>query len=123
MEKYKKDHFQPGNEIEQLKWQKSTTGSPGVWTKNIINFQDNTKIIVKLVKIDPGGEIIPHIHDSIEIMYILKGEGKMFMDKQKKVIFSKGSCVVAPAGLKHGLKNTLDNPVILLCIFTPNNRK
>lgn len=110
--------FRPGAEIEKLEWFKSIKGSPGVWIKDMMTIEENNKATVRFVKVEPAGEIIPHIHEVMEVFYILEGEGELLVG-DKKEICSKGTCIIAPAGLKHGLKNTINQPIMLFCVFVP----
>lgn len=110
--------FRPGYEIEKLEWYKSIKGSPGVWIKDMLTMKEDKQATVRFVKVEPGGEIIPHIHEVMEVFYILEGKGELLMEDNKEIC-SEGTCIVAPAGVKHGLKNIQNKPIMLLCIFTP----
>jgi quercetin dioxygenase-like cupin family protein len=114
--------FRPEHEIKKLEWYKSIKGSPGVWIKDMLTVEDNEQVTVRFVKVEPGGEIIPHTHEVMEVFYILDGEGELLMSDTKQIC-SQGTCIVAPAGEKHGLKNILDQPIMLLCVFTPPLQK
>lgn len=114
----KGQYFRPGQEIEKLEWYKSIKGSPGVWIKDMLTIIENDQVTVRFVKVEPGGEIIPHTHEVMEVFYILEGKGELLMGNYKEIC-SEGTCIVAPAGEKHGLKNILNQPIMLLCIFTP----
>lgn len=105
-------------EMERITWEKSPKGSPGVWIRDLVTRETNDRVTVRIVRVDPGGEIIPHVHDVMEVFSILEGEGKALMG-EKTQLCSAGTCFVAPAGVKHGLKNTQGAPVKLFCVFTP----
>ena len=110
--------FSPEKEIKELKWFKSKKGSPGVWIKDMLTGKENNQVTVRFVRVEISGQIIPHTHDVMEVFYILEGEGEVIMGKDKKICKS-GTCLIAPAGVKHSLKNIRDIPVLLLCVFTP----
>lgn len=110
--------FREHEEIERIKWGKSPKGSPGVWIRDLVTRETNDQVTVRIVRVDPQGEIIPHVHDVMEVFYILEGEGEVLMGAEQQFCLS-GTCLVAPAGVKHGLRNTQNVPVKLLCVFTP----
>jgi quercetin dioxygenase-like cupin family protein len=92
--------FREKEEMERIRWEKSPKGSPGVWIRDLVTRETNDQVTVRIVRVDPGGE----------------GEALM---GEKTQICPSGTCLVAPAGVKHGLKNTEDVPVKLFCVFTP----
>ena len=110
--------FREKEEMERIGWEKSLKGSPGVWIRDLVTRKTNDQVTVRIVRVDPGGEIIPHVHEVMEVFYILEGEGEALMG-EKTQICPSGTCLFAPAGIKHGLKNTGDVPVKLFCVFTP----
>ena len=110
--------FREDKEIEKIKWAKSPKGSPGVWIRDLVTRETNDRVTVRIVRVDPQGEIIPHTHEVMEVFYILEGEGEVLMGEGTQLC-SSGTCLLAPAGLKHGLRNTQDFPVKLFCVFTP----
>jgi mannose-6-phosphate isomerase-like protein (cupin superfamily) len=105
-------------DIEKVNWETSPKGSPGVWIRDLVTQETNDRVTVRIVRVDPEGEIIPHTHDVMEVYYILEGEGDALMG-EKRQRCSTGTCFVAPAGVTHGLKNTQNLPLQLLCVFTP----
>jgi len=110
--------FRPEKEMKNIEWKKSAKGSPGVWIQDFITGNENNQITVRYVKVEPNGEIIPHTHNVLEVFYIVEGKGELLMGDEK-LVCSKGTCLIAPAGVKHGLKNVQDVPILLLCVFTP----
>jgi len=110
--------LRPEKEMKNIEWKKSIKGSPGVWIQDFITNKENNQVTVRYVKVEPNGQIIPHTHNVLEVFYILEGEGDVLMG-DKRQICSKGTCLIAPAGVKHSLKNIQDVPVLLFCVFTP----
>jgi len=110
--------FRPEEEMKNIQWKKSVKGSPGVWIQDFVTNKENTQVTVRYVKVEPNGEIIPHTHDVLEVFYIVEGKGELLMG-DKRLVCSKGSCLIAPAGVRHGLKNIQDIPILLFCVFTP----
>lgn len=68
------------------------------------------------VKIMPGGEITPHIHDTLEVFFIIEGSGELLLNGEWQRC-GAGDCIYAPAGEKHGLKNTGSCELVLLANF------
>ncbi len=105
-------------EAKKLTWEGSKKGSPGVWIKDLLTEKENDQVTVRFVKVKTGGEIILHTHDVLEVFYIIKGEGKARMGDTEQIC-SSGTCLVAPAGVEHGMKNIGKEDIMLLCIFNP----
>ena len=74
-----------------------------------------------IVKVHPGGEILPHIHDTLEVAYIIEGEGKLLKNGETVTIKS-GEVMYAPAGITHGIKNDGVCDMLLFATF-PNCKK
>ncbi len=90
-----------------------------VFMRDVVTSADNPALSVHRGRIAPGAEISPHIHaGQTETFYILAGEALCTMGEDE-VAFGAGSCGVAPAGVRHGLRNTGTEPVELLALFTP----
>jgi mannose-6-phosphate isomerase-like protein (cupin superfamily) len=86
---------------------------------DLVTAETNPALSVHSGRIEPGGEIYPHIHEGqTETFYILTGDVVCTMGEEQSSI-SAGCCCVAPPGVVHGLKNTGDKPVELLALFTP----
>lgn len=90
-----------------------------VFMRDVVTGAENPALSVHRGRIAPGGEILPHIHaGQTETFYILAGEALCTMGEEE-VAFGAGSCGVAPAGVRHGLRNAGTAPVELLALFTP----
>lgn len=108
----------PEQEMKDLEWKRSAKGSPGVSIQDFLTGGENDKVTVRHVKVEQGGQIIPHSHDVWEVYYMLEGHGEAVMGDRTEIC-SKGTCFIAPAGVPHSLKNIGDIPILLLCVFTP----
>lgn len=87
--------------------------------RDVVTAAQNPALSVHRGRIEPGGEIVPHTHEGqTETFYILSGDVVCTRGKEE-IPLSAGCCVVAPPGLRHGLKNTGEEPVELLALFTP----
>jgi mannose-6-phosphate isomerase-like protein (cupin superfamily) len=86
---------------------------------DVVTASLNPALSVHRGRIEAGGEIRPHIHErQTETFYILGGTALCTMNGLETPL-TAGCCVVAPAGTRHGLKNTGEEPVELLALFTP----
>ena len=87
--------------------------------RDVVTAAENPALSVHRGRIAPGGEIFPHVHEGqTETFYILAGEALCTM-REEEIAFGAGACGVAPAGFRHGLRNTGNGPVELLALFTP----
>ncbi len=87
--------------------------------RDLVTRLENPDLSVHRGRIEVGGEIILHPHENqTETFYILSGEALCTLGEENFAV-AAGHCSVAPAGTPHGLKNTGDQPVELLTLFTP----
>lgn len=87
--------------------------------RDLVTSVENSALSVHRGRIEVGGEIFPHPHETqTETFYVLSGEALCTINEETRSV-GAGHCVVAPAGVIHGLKNTGDQPVELLALFTP----
>ena len=87
--------------------------------RDVVTAEINPALSVHRGRIEPGGEILPHTHDGqTETFYILSGSAVCTMGNKKTEV-TAGQCCVAPSGVTHGLKNSGDEPVELMALFTP----
>jgi quercetin dioxygenase-like cupin family protein len=97
-------------------------GHPGhnrFFLRDVVTALENPALSVHRGRIEVGGEILVHTHEAqTETFYILSGEALCTLGGTEHPV-ATGHCMVAPAGLAHGLKNSGDQPVELLALFTP----
>lgn len=92
---------------------------PGVDAQTIVDAQTGVDVEVKLVRVAPGSEIGLHTHEgSAETFYILAGEGLICTEDSVQPCHP-GVCVHAKSGVVHAVKNTGEEDLQLLAIFTP----
>lgn len=80
--------------------------------------KENGRLSAHLTTIKPGGEIVPHIHDVLEFIYVIQGEGSVLVNGERKKA-EAGTALAANIGSEHGFKNTGDSDLVLLCVFSP----
>lgn len=72
-----------------------------------------------LMSIEPGEDIGEEIHpDRDQFFRIEKGKGEVWIDGHKTKIESD-SAILVPAGAKHNVKNTGDEPLKLYTLYGP----
>ena len=66
-----------------------------------------------------GGRTVAHYHRATEELYFFTaGRGRMTLARDEREV-AAGDCVVIPPGQVHGLVNTGDEPLVLLCCCAP----
>ncbi|TZE81326.1 cupin domain-containing protein [Calorimonas adulescens] len=88
------------------------------YLKTILDEDDNENILVRLARIMPGGEIVPHTHENQETFYFLEGEGLALVNGER-IRVKEGQLVNAPAGCEHGVINDTDKEILLYAVFSP----
>jgi len=77
-----------------------------------------TKSQVVLMSLLPGEEIGAEVHEVDQILYVVEGEGKVVMEDVGKD-FEKGVIAFVPAGVRHNVINTDDEPMKLFTVYAP----
>jgi len=80
--------------------------------------KENGRLSAHLTTVKPGGEILPHTHEVLEVMYVISGEGSALVNGERKQA-EPGTIVVANVGSEHGFINTGASDLVLHCIFSP----
>jgi len=74
---------------------------------------------ILLVKIPAGASVPKHIHtESEDILYILAGHAKMFVQGIGDFKIEKGMLIRVPRGTEHSIFNVSEN-VLIYDVFTP----
>lgn len=91
----------------------------GVYLKHFFCSSDNDRVNNLEVKIEPGCQISPHVHEnSNEFYYVVGGEGEFLINGQWTPV-KMGYALKAPMGEEHGLRNKGEEPFILFSTFSP----
>lgn len=91
----------------------------GVYARSVVDSAISSDLEVREVRITPGAEISLHTHEgSAETFYVLSGTGTVYTGSES-VPCQPGSCFHAQAGTAHSVKNTSEQDMHLLAIFTP----
>lgn len=69
--------------------------------------------------LEPGKASLPHkLNKSVEVYYILEGEGKMHIDNESAPV-KPGDAIYIPPGSSQWIENLGDDPLKFLCVVTP----
>jgi mannose-6-phosphate isomerase-like protein (cupin superfamily) len=72
-----------------------------------------------LMALQPGEEIGEEVHnDRDQFFRVEKGKGEIWIDGTKTKITS-GMAMIVPAGARHNVKNTGDEPLKLYTLYAP----
>jgi mannose-6-phosphate isomerase-like protein (cupin superfamily) len=77
-----------------------------------------TECTVLLSLISPRNSTGTHTHVSDEIMYVASGRG-VGRVADEKMELREDMVVFAPKGVEHGIENTGDETLKLICFYTP----
>lgn len=74
-----------------------------------------------LMSIPPGGEIGEEVHEEVDqFLRIEAGRGKAILDGVEHAV-EDGSAIVVPAGARHNVINTGEEPLKLYTLYAPPN--
>lgn len=80
--------------------------------------KENGRLSAHRTTVRPGGEILPHTHEVLELIYVLEGEGSALVNRER-IKAVPGTIVAANIGSEHGFKNTGASDLVLFCVFSP----
>jgi quercetin dioxygenase-like cupin family protein len=89
-----------------------------VYGKLLTPEKENGRLSAHLTTVKPGGEIVPHIHEVLEVIYVIEGEGSALVNGEHRQA-GPGTVIVANIGSEHGFKNTGAADLVLYCVFSP----
>jgi mannose-6-phosphate isomerase-like protein (cupin superfamily) len=91
---------------------------PGATKAQITKFEDDTATVLVIQNV-VGMVLKPHYHKShSETIYVAKGSGQIFSN-DKWVDVRPGSLHFNPMGKVHGIKNTGNEPLVVISVFAP----
>jgi quercetin dioxygenase-like cupin family protein len=89
----------------------------------MIKLAEDDSVGVYLVRMAPGAELGPHFHRTHdETEYVIRGSGQLLVN-DNWVDINPGSFHFNPKSKVHGAKNTADEPLVVLIMFTPAMRE
>ncbi|HYV25880.1 MAG TPA: cupin domain-containing protein [Pyrinomonadaceae bacterium] len=88
------------------------------WYRVLVDEQVGSEQVTQFVGSIPPGRAPDHFHEYEEVLFILKGEGRMWAGETNTPI-SSGSCIYLPKGQVHCVENTGTGELRLLGVFYP----
>jgi mannose-6-phosphate isomerase-like protein (cupin superfamily) len=88
------------------------------WYRVLIDEHVGSTQVTQFVGSIPPGRAPDHFHNYEEVLFILKGEGRMWAGETNTPI-SAGSCIYLPKGQVHCVENTGAGELRLLGVFYP----
>lgn len=88
------------------------------WYRVLIDDEVGSAQVTQFVGAIPPGRAPDHFHQYEEVLFILKGHGRMWAGETNTPI-APGSCIYLPKGQVHCVENTGDEELRLLGVFYP----
>jgi len=88
------------------------------WYRVLIDDRVGSEQVTQFVGSIPPGRAPDHFHEYEEVLFILKGEGRMWAGETNTQI-GVGSCIYLPKRQVHCVENTGDGELRLLGVFYP----
>ena len=88
------------------------------WYRVLVDDELGSEQATQFVGSIPPGRAPDHFHHYEEVIFILRGEGRMWADKSNTPI-SPGSCIYLPKRQVHCVENTGTDELRLLGVFSP----
>ena len=79
---------------------------------------ENADLTCMLVRIPPGTQVEKHSHDCDDIVYMVKGRAKMWVEGIGDVPMTEGTFVRIPKGTEHQ-PHDMEEEVIIYDVFYP----
>ncbi|HEV2715899.1 MAG TPA: cupin domain-containing protein, partial [Terriglobales bacterium] len=88
------------------------------WYRVLVDHEIGSDRVTQFVGSIPPGRAPDHFHNYEEVLFILKGKGRMWAGETNTPI-SAGSCIYLPKGQIHCVENTGEDELRLLGVFYP----
>jgi mannose-6-phosphate isomerase-like protein (cupin superfamily) len=88
------------------------------WYRVLVDDRIGSDQVTQFVGSIPPGRAPDHFHQYEEVLFILKGEGRMWAGETKTPV-GVGSCIYLPKGQVHCVENTGTGELRLLGVFYP----
>jgi len=88
------------------------------WYRVLVDDEIGSTQVTQFVGSIPPGRAPDHFHNYEEVLFILKGEGRMWAGETNTSI-AAGSCIYLPKGQVHCVENTGAGELCLLGVFYP----
>ena len=88
------------------------------WYRVLVDDEVGSTQVTQFVGSIPPGRAPDHFHQYEEVLFILKGEGRMWAGETNTPV-APGSCIYLPKGQVHCVENTAKDELRLLGVFYP----
>jgi mannose-6-phosphate isomerase-like protein (cupin superfamily) len=88
------------------------------WYRVLVDDEIGSAQVTQFVGSIPPGRAPDHFHQYEEVLFILKGEGRMWAGQTNTPV-APGSCIYLPKGQVHCVENTGEGELRLLGVFYP----
>jgi mannose-6-phosphate isomerase-like protein (cupin superfamily) len=88
------------------------------WYRVLVDEEIGSTQVTQFVGSIPPGRAPDHFHNYEEVLFILRGEGRMWAGETNTPI-ARGSCIYLPKGQVHCVENTGTGELRLLGVFYP----
>jgi mannose-6-phosphate isomerase-like protein (cupin superfamily) len=88
------------------------------WYRVLVDEEIGSTQVTQFVGSIPPGRAPDHFHNYEEVLFILKGEGRMWAGETNTPV-APGSCIYLPKGQAHCVENTGSDELRLLGVFYP----
>ena len=88
------------------------------WYRVLVDDEIGSEQVTQFVGSIPPGRAPDHFHEYEEVLFILRGEGRMWAGETNTPI-GRGSCIYLPRGQVHCVENTGSSELRLLGVFYP----
>jgi len=93
----------------------------GVRRAPLVTSAEGRTMCAHVEEIAPGGEIGPHTHEVMEVIFRLEGRAR-YETPEGAYVLSPGDRILLPAGAEHATRNTGAKPARALCVYSPARR-
>ena len=99
-------------------WDRAPETTADRWYRVLVDKEIGSTQVTQFVGSIPPGRAPDHFHQYEEVLFILKGEGRMWAGQTNTPI-AAGSCIYLPKGQVHCVENTGAGELRLLGVFYP----
>jgi quercetin dioxygenase-like cupin family protein len=106
-------------QVDGLSWSQHPIFENLLMKKLLTHAEDGVDLSIVMVNVKKGSQIPAHIHEQDDIVYHLKGKGKMWVEGEGDFDVSAGSFMRIPAGVKHQ-PHDIEEDIVAFDIFLPH---
>ncbi len=108
--------------FEALDWM-PLPGNPNVNVKELLTRDECGSLDLKLwrilfEKIEPGAAVLPHFHDTAEVIHFISGEVHVLVGEQRRGC-RPGDTLIVKSGTIHSVANKGESPTTQISYFVP----